>query len=62
LKETYRSRATELKVELQGQREAGQESHRTAMAKPETSSAGSSGKSKVDLEAKMKKFLGFGKK
>jgi hypothetical protein len=32
------------------------------MAKPETSSAGSSGKSKVDLEAKMKKFLGFGKK
>jgi tether containing UBX domain for GLUT4 len=62
LKEAYRSRATELKVELQGQREAGQESHRTAMAKPENPSAGGSGKSKVDLEAKMKKFLGFGKK
>jgi len=62
LKEAYRSRATELKVELQGQREAGQESHRTAMAKPENPSAGSSGKSKGDLEAKMKKFLGFGKK
>jgi tether containing UBX domain for GLUT4 len=62
LKEAYRSRATDLKVELQGQREAGQESHRTAMARPESTSGGSSGKSKVDLEAKMKKFLGFGKK
>ncbi|KAF1824141.1 uncharacterized protein K489DRAFT_316494 [Dissoconium aciculare CBS 342.82] len=62
LKEAYRSRATDLKVELQGQREAGQESHRTAMARPENTSGGSSGKSKIDVEAKMKKFLGFGKK
>ena len=66
LKEEYRRHATDLKVELASQQAIGEEAHKTAMQKPEggsgTAGGGASGKGKGDLEAKMKKFLGFGKK
>ena len=63
LKEEYRRHATDLKVELATQQSAGESAHRTAMQKPESSSQPEGqGKGKGDLEAKMKKFLGFGKK
>jgi tether containing UBX domain for GLUT4 len=60
LKEEYRSKARELKVELATQQARGQEEHLAAMKKPEKkeASAGSMG----NVEDKMKKFLGFGKK
>jgi tether containing UBX domain for GLUT4 len=62
LKEEYRRQATELKVELASQQKEGESAHRTAMAKKDAGGA-ESGKGKGgDLEAKMKKFLGFGKK
>lgn len=59
-KEEYRSKARELKVELATQQARGQEEHLAAMKKPEKkeASAGSMG----NVEDKMKKFLGFGKK
>ncbi|KAK4500016.1 hypothetical protein PRZ48_008202 [Zasmidium cellare] len=63
LKEEYRSKAQDLKVDLQAQQAQGEQGHKVAMAKkdaPEPSAGG--GKGKGDLEAKMKKFLGFGKK
>ena len=63
LKEEYRSRAQDLKVELATQQAAGEESHRTAMAEgDQKKSTSAEGKGKGDVEAKMKKFLGFGKK
>ncbi|EME39681.1 hypothetical protein DOTSEDRAFT_75356 [Dothistroma septosporum NZE10] len=62
LKDDYRSRAQDLKVELQTQQAAGQENHKAAMAKKDKPEPGSSSKSKLDVESKMKKFLGFGKK
>ena len=60
LKEDYRSRAQDLKVELQTQQAAGEENHKAAMAKKDKPEPGSN-KSKLDVESKMKKFLGFGK-
>lgn len=63
LKEEYRSKAQDLKVELQAQQAQGEQGHKAAMAKkdaPEPSAGG--GKDKGDLETKMKKILGFGKK
>ena len=65
LKEEYRSRATELKVELASrQTDAGSPAHQTEAQKASEASAGGAtgGKGKGDLEAKMKRFLGFGKK
>ncbi|EGP86189.1 uncharacterized protein MYCGRDRAFT_73850 [Zymoseptoria tritici IPO323] len=62
LKEEYRSRAKDLKVELATQQAAGEESHKAAMNKKESGAAASKGKGGGDVEAKMKKFLGFGKK
>lgn len=64
LKEEYRRHATELKVDLATQQKQGESAHQTAMQKPE---GGGSDKGKgkgttQDVEAKMKKFLGFGKK
>lgn len=61
LKEDYRSRAQDLKVELQTQQAQGEENHKAVMAKKDKPEPGSS-KSKLDVESKMKKFLGFGKK
>lgn len=61
LKEEYRRQATDLKVELQTQQQAGETAHRTAMTRKEER-APAEGKKSGDLEAKMKKFLGFGKK
>lgn len=61
LKDEYRARATELKVELASQQSQGEAAHQSAMAKgagQEQKQAGS----KLDVEAKMKKFLGFGGK
>ncbi|CAK3850414.1 Hypothetical predicted protein [Lecanosticta acicola] len=62
LNDQYASAAQEMKVNLQTQQAASEASHRAAMAKPESKSEGGSGKGKGDLESKMKKFLGFGKK
>ena len=62
LKEEYRRHATDLKVELATQQQAGESAHRTAMAKKETAGPEGGKKGGGDLEAKMKKFLGFGKK
>jgi tether containing UBX domain for GLUT4 len=61
LKDEYRSRAQELKVELQTQQSAGEESHRTAMKQPDKKDPGKGG-TPGNIEDKMKKFLGFGKK
>ena len=47
-------------MELQTQQAAGEENHKAAMAKKDKPEPGS--KSKLDVESKMKKFLGFGKK
>lgn len=63
LKEEYRSRAQDLKVDLstqQAEREADEAAGKKA--EPEKKAAGGSGKGRGDMEAKMKKFLGFGKK
>ena len=60
LKEEYRKHATDLKVELAGQQARGEEAHRTAMQKQD--GQGKSGGQGQNLEAKMKKFLRFGKK
>ena len=64
LKEEYRKQATDLKVELASQQVQGEAAHKTAMQKPEAkaSGSGSGQQGKGDFEAKMKKFLGFGKK
>lgn len=63
LKEEYRRHATDLKVELASQQASGVQAHQSAMKKPEGGGGASgSGKGKGDLESKMKKFLGFGKK
>lgn len=64
LKEEYSRHATDLKVELASQQAGGEEAHQTAMKKPEPGgeAGGSSGKGRGDLEGKMKKFLGFGRK
>ncbi|KAK4898987.1 hypothetical protein LTR27_003718 [Elasticomyces elasticus] len=64
LKEEHMSQAQELKVELAEQRNEGEAAHKEAMAKPEANGSGK-GKGKAsggDVEAKMKKFLGFGGK
>ncbi|KAK5173359.1 uncharacterized protein LTR77_002040 [Saxophila tyrrhenica] len=62
LKEEYRRHATDLKVELATQQAQGESAHKTAMQKPESKPGGSGeGKKGGDIEAKMKKFLGFGK-
>ncbi|KAK3718837.1 hypothetical protein LTR37_004753 [Vermiconidia calcicola] len=65
LKEEYRRHATDLKVELASQQATGEEAHRTAMGKGDAGGQGQGkgkGKGGVDFEAKMKKFMGFGKK
>lgn len=65
LKEEYRRHAKDLKVELQTQQAVGEEAHRSAMGKGAATGSGSGGggeDKKVDLESKMKKFLGFNKK
>ena len=62
LKEEYRRLATELKVELASQRVLGEEAHRTAMQKPESKAEGGKGGGGLDVEAKMKTFLGFAKR
>lgn len=63
LKEEYRKHATDLKVELATQQAHGESAHKTAMQKSDSSTkSGGSGAPKADLETKMKKFLGFGKK
>ena len=61
LKDEYRKHATDLKVELATKQAEGESAHRTAMQKPE-STAKPGGSKPADLETKMKKFLGFGKK
>ncbi|KAK5718925.1 hypothetical protein LTR17_015516 [Elasticomyces elasticus] len=65
LKEEHMSQAQELKVELAEQRDEGEAAHKEAMAKPEANGSGK-GKGRAngggDVEAKMKKFLGFGGK
>ncbi|KAK5681565.1 hypothetical protein LTS10_006097 [Elasticomyces elasticus] len=66
LKEEHMSQAQELKVELAEQRDEGEAAHKEAMAKPESKDGGK-GKGRAngsggDVEAKMKKFLGFGGK
>jgi len=61
LKEAYRRHATDLKVELASQQAVATEAHQTAMKKVDKKPE-EAGKPKQDIEAKMKKFLGFGKK
>ncbi|USW57464.1 Putative raf-like Ras-binding, TUG ubiquitin-like domain, Ubiquitin-like domain superfamily [Septoria linicola] len=60
LKEEYRSKAQELKVELAEVQKQGQQDHKAAMKQPEKKDPGSGNKG--NIEDKMKKFLGFGKK
>jgi tether containing UBX domain for GLUT4 len=64
LKEEYRSHAQELNVDLSSFRAVPQAEGSASAQKPEGVKKESSGKGKGggDLEAKMKKFLGFGKK
>nr|POE51605.1 tether containing ubx domain for glut4 [Quercus suber] len=62
LKPEFRARATELKVELASQQAQGEAAHQTAMDKGTSQQQQRSGGSKLDVEAKMKKFLGFGGK
>lgn len=64
LKEEYRRHATDLKVELASQQASGEQAHQSAMKKPDGGgdAVGGSGKGRGDLEGKMRKFLGFGKK
>jgi tether containing UBX domain for GLUT4 len=63
LKEEYRSHAQELNVDLSAFRAVPQAEGSSSAQKPEGVKKESSGKGKGgDLEAKMKKFLGFGKK
>jgi len=63
LKEEYRSHAQELNVDLSSFRAVPQAEGSSSAQKPEGVKKESSGKGKGgDLEAKMKKFLGFGKK
>jgi tether containing UBX domain for GLUT4 len=63
LKEEYRSHAQELNVDLSAFRAVPQAEGSSSASKPEGVKKESSGKGKGgDLEAKMKKFLGFGKK
>lgn len=62
LKPEYYNVAQDLKVELQSQQAAGEENHRSAMAKKDTASAPSAGKGSGDIESKLKRFMGFGKK
>jgi len=61
LKEEYRRHATDLKVELASQQAVATEAHQSAMKKIDKKPE-EAGKPKQDIEAKMKKFLGFGKK
>ncbi|KAM3414670.1 hypothetical protein BST61_g9828 [Cercospora zeina] len=60
LKEEYRSQAQELKVNVVTQQKQGEEDHKAAMKQPEKKEG--SGANKGNIEDKMKKFLGFGKK
>ncbi|KAM0701444.1 hypothetical protein Q7P35_011806 [Cladosporium inversicolor] len=63
LKEEYRSHAQELNVDLSAFRAVPQAEGSSSAQKPEGVKKESSGKGKGgDLEAKMKRFLGFGKK
>lgn len=54
--------AQDLKVELGNQRKEGEANHKAAMDKKPTGAADGKGKKPADLENKMKKFLGLGKK
>ncbi|WPH03621.1 tether containing ubx domain for glut4 [Acrodontium crateriforme] len=60
LKEEYRSKATDLKVELASQQADSDAADNVVVNKKSTEPKKEA--SKGDLEAKMKKFLGFGKK
>ncbi|EMC91301.1 hypothetical protein BAUCODRAFT_39469 [Baudoinia panamericana UAMH 10762] len=62
LKAEYRAQAQELKVDLAERQAEGQAAHKAAMAKPEKVEGKKENKARGDVEAKMKKFLGFGKK
>ena len=62
LKEEYRKHATDLKVDLASQQAQGQAAHQSAMGQQAEAEKKEKGKGGGDLEAKMKEFLGFGKK
>lgn len=59
LKDEYLTHAQDLKVELASQQATGQANHRAAMKQPDKPAPGAA---KGNIEDKMKKFLGFGKK
>lgn len=61
LKAEYLAAATELKVDIADQHAGGVERHKEAMAKQEPLEK-NEGKSKGDMEARLKKIIGFGKK
>ncbi|KAK0805737.1 hypothetical protein LTS16_021825 [Friedmanniomyces endolithicus] len=64
LREEFVRQAQELKVDLAVQQAEGEAAHREAMGKEgkKEEGGGGKGKGRGDVEAKMKKFLGFGKK
>lgn len=64
LNDEYAGAAQEMKVNLQTQQAAGEASHRAAMANQSggQASGSGSGKGKGDLESRLKKLVGFGKK
>ncbi|KAK5148612.1 hypothetical protein LTR32_000115 [Rachicladosporium monterosium] len=63
LREEFVRQAPELKVDLAVQQAEGEAAHREAMGKEgKKEEGGGKGKGRGDVEAKMKKFLGFGKK
>ncbi|KAK0939755.1 hypothetical protein LTR29_008619 [Friedmanniomyces endolithicus] len=63
LREEFVRQAQELKVDLAVQQAEGEAAHREAMGKEgKKEEGGGKGKGRGDVEAKMKKFLGFGKK
>lgn len=62
LKPELLSQAQELKVELATQQAEGEQRHKEAMAKPEKQEEGKGKGKGGDVKAKMKKFLGLGRK